>query len=966
MIGRRIGRFQVVAEIGTGGMATVWKATDPLLARDVALKILSPECYAAPKARRRFLDEARTAARLHHPGIVAIYDAGIDGEHAYIAMALIDGITLSDLAQRGPRPIAEIARLGAGAARALAHAHALGVIHRDVTGRNIMSTQDQRVCVLDFGLALADGNPRLTTTGATIGTISYLSPEAARGREPDPRTDVYGLGVVLYELATGTLPFTGAAPAVLEALIRDAPEPPRMRRPDLDPRLERAILRALEKEPAARHGSMLELATELEEIGALRPVRSAPTPRVEDVPGRSERTPSAWEPPDHPAIVVLPFEDRNVDSAEPPATRLGPGFAEAVGARLAECEALRIVPAFVVAASDARLDDPAAIARRFASNLVLRGGLRRCGQTLRVSYTVLDPYRGIQALAGALDGISDDLFEFEDKVAAAILDRLGLGPAAPRQRRPDPVARERYLQALGYLQRSDNEATIDGAIAILEDLDRTSTPRSEVLATLGRAYLRKYRMTSHRQWEAKAAQACERALQLERDAPIVRATLGEIHVATGRYDQAIAEFRSVLESDPTNAEASIGLSRALEAKGDSRAAEACLQALIEREPSDARAHARLGMLRFNRGDFTGAVEAWRDEATSAPDSPRSHFNLACAYFHLDRFEEAVEECRRSLALRPTPSCFSTLGTILFYLGRFEESFESLAKAAQLQPADPVRWGDLGSAYRWTPGHRAEAIEPLRKAIDMVEERLRRNPNAAMDWCFLACWRSNLDQHEEAIAALERALGLDATNVRIQALAGMIYHHAGAREKALEWLEIAVERGYSRSRLVLEPSLASLRTDDAFWRIVGRGDPERDSPKPRRPHHGKQEGEEEAEARSQEDGSKKIAPAEPPSHHESPGGLGEAHDRPDQGRHRLSEGVEAEAKQLDGLGQSRRHRSGDAVSHGPMAVHGNGREHPGGEPIDFGLGQHPREREQEGSPVRHRRSEQPGPLDPTGT
>ncbi len=209
MIGRRLGRFRVDAELGHGGMATVWRAHDELLNRPVALKILDPKLAGSSKIRRRFIHEARAVAHLNHPGIVAVFDAGEVEGVAYIALSLVDGDTVSDLAARRLLPVAEAIRIVGQAADALAHAHEREVVHRDVTGRNIMVGRDGRVFVLDFGLARAAWESRVTTSDTPMGTAAYLAPEIVRGAEADARSDLYGLGVVFYEALTGGLQSSG-------------------------------------------------------------------------------------------------------------------------------------------------------------------------------------------------------------------------------------------------------------------------------------------------------------------------------------------------------------------------------------------------------------------------------------------------------------------------------------------------------------------------------------------------------------------------------------------------------------------------------------------------------------------------------------------------------------------------------------------------------------------------------------
>ena len=423
MIGREIGRFKVVSLLGQGGMASVWKAEDRLLLRPVALKILSPELCRSPKARRRFLHEARTASSLDHPGIVAIHDSGGDEDLVYIALALIDGETVSTLAARGPMAPREAARIGMEAARALAHAHDHGVVHRDVTGRNVMVSRDGRAYVLDFGLALAAGTTRLTSSGNMVGTVCYLSPEGARSEEMDTRSDVYSLGVVLYEAVTGTLPFTGQIASVIYSTINMEPESPRSRRPDLPLDLERIILKAMMKQRELRYQRMSELAdalaTVLDVSEDQSPRRRRPSPEpAPDAPPADAA--SSWRPPEHPVVAVLPFESLVIgeDEAEE-RSAFALGFAEALSAALGAVPELRVVPPSISRPVQEEENDLGKLARRMSANLILRGTLRWSGFQVRASYSLLDPYRRLQVAGGTVDGSRHELFDLEDRLRAA-------------------------------------------------------------------------------------------------------------------------------------------------------------------------------------------------------------------------------------------------------------------------------------------------------------------------------------------------------------------------------------------------------------------------------------------------------------------------------------------------------------------------------------------------------------------
>jgi beta-lactam-binding protein with PASTA domain/predicted Ser/Thr protein kinase len=260
-------RYEVEGRIGAGGMAEVWRGHDRVLNRTVAIKTLLPQFARDASFVDRFRREAQAAARLNHAGIVSVYDSGTDGDTPYIVMEFIEGRTLADYLASGKTiPPMEAAKIAQDIAEALAVAHAQGVIHRDIKPANVMVTRNGKVLVMDFGIArLISGPETAPQTSAVLGTASYLSPEQAQGQPVDARTDIYALGVVLYEMLTGRPPFTGDSPmAIAYKQVNATPPAPSSTNPDVPPELDAVVMRALSKNPANRYQTGQEFADDLE------------------------------------------------------------------------------------------------------------------------------------------------------------------------------------------------------------------------------------------------------------------------------------------------------------------------------------------------------------------------------------------------------------------------------------------------------------------------------------------------------------------------------------------------------------------------------------------------------------------------------------------------------------------------------------------------------------------------------
>ncbi|MBL8166457.1 MAG: protein kinase, partial [Anaerolineae bacterium] len=309
MIGRKLNdRYEILDHLGDGSTATVYRARDVLLERQVALKVLLP--HVRETTRKRFFQEAQAAAQLNHQNIMAIYDMSQDGEYNFLVVEYVEGDPLSDYIPSEP---AKVVDLGKQIAEALGYAHARTIVHRDIKPANIKVTPGGVVKIMDLGLALGRETKRVTAEGMVIGTPAYLSPEQAQGLTLDHRTDIYSLGVVLYEMATGHLPFDAdEIPALLLQQVKQPPPPPRLIQPDLPVELERVILKTLEKNPARRYQSCEALADALDSAVQRVPTVTEETPANLTDTGAAR---AAARPPvrrNKPTIRVLLADDHTI------------------------------------------------------------------------------------------------------------------------------------------------------------------------------------------------------------------------------------------------------------------------------------------------------------------------------------------------------------------------------------------------------------------------------------------------------------------------------------------------------------------------------------------------------------------------------------------------------------------------------------------------------------------------------
>jgi serine/threonine protein kinase len=442
--GAHVGRYRIVTALGTGGMGVVYKAEDSRLKRLVALKFLPAELSGDARALERFGREAQAASALNHPHICTIYDIDEAGGQRFIAMELLEGQTLKERLQGRPLPTADTVDLGLQLTDALAAAHGKGILHRDIKPANIFITTRGTAKLLDFGLAKLTAAPDAaseaptaagewaTGAGVAIGTVGYMSPEQVRGEPLDARTDLFSLGVVLYETATGTAPFRGATSgAVLGEILHTAPAAPIRLNREVPPELERIISKLLEKDRALRYQSSAELRVDLERLR--RTLGGASATRVEQA-----------------SIVVLPLENLSPD---PDNAFFADGLTEEIIADLSKIRALRVISRTSAMHYKGTTKPLPAIAQELNVRHVLEGSVRRAGNSLRITAQLIDATTDMHLWAEKYTGVLDDVFEIQEKLSRTIVEALKvrLTPEEDRslaaRQLPDARAFERYLKA---------------------------------------------------------------------------------------------------------------------------------------------------------------------------------------------------------------------------------------------------------------------------------------------------------------------------------------------------------------------------------------------------------------------------------------------------------------------------------------------------------------------------------------
>jgi serine/threonine-protein kinase len=867
--GSKLGVYSVLDSLGSGGMGEVYRALDTRLGREVAIKGLPEEFSRDPARLSRFEREARMLAALNHPSVAAIYGLEeVDGTK-FIVMELVPGETLSEKLSRGGLALDESLAIARQIAEALEAAHERGIIHRDLKPANIKVTPEGRVKVLDLGLAKAfdaketgsDSDASLSPTlvlegtqpGVILGTAEFMSPEQARGKPLDKRTDIWAFGCIVYEMLTGRRTFTGeTATDVLVAIVTSEP------RWDLlpattPPRIRDLLGRCLQKDPNRRlrdiGDARIEIEETLAEVVPHRPVRPGTSaPSGEGAPAepprrRSRQVPLAavaavlaglalfatWRAvqtarlnrvPAQKYLAVLPFRDL---SGLPGGQLIGDGLVETVSARLQNVAGIQVVtPSAAVAVSD-RESDPYKVARKLGANLVLRGAVQREADRVRITYWLFSTADRIPLASDTMEGSASELFAVQDRLAEKLVGALGLRSKA--RRTPTPVGldtaslQERYLKAIGGLQRYDRAASVDQAIQLLEALASERPAAPLVQAALGRAYLARFNLTHDRKWVDLASSACDRARQLQPGSPEVNVTLGELYLRTGKPADAVTAYRRSLAAQPNNFDAMLGLARAYDASGDTKRSEETYKGAIQLQPAHFAGYSKLAGFYFNQGRREAAAEMFRKVTRLTPDNARAFANLGACYFALGQFDRALGVFQTSLALEPTDLAYSNIGTVQYYLGRYPDSAAAFEKSLALLPSHYQNWANLGDALRLIPGREDKAAEAYAKAITLTRGELATNPDDTLVHSYLALCLAKTGRAAEARDHLRKSLasGPDAPELLFNA--AVVANRSARPAEALDYLGRAVQAGFNAAIIENEPELANLRNRSDFDKVL---------------------------------------------------------------------------------------------------------------------------------------------------
>jgi len=652
MHGDMVLHYRIVEKLGEGGMGVVYKAEDTKLKRDVAIKFLPRQIAASEEERARFKIEAQAAAALNHPNIATIHAIEEMDDELFIVMEYIDGQELREVVGAGRLSLEEALEIAGQIAEGLQVAHEKGMVHRDIKSANIMRKKGGQVKVMDFGLAKVKGSIGVTRVGTTLGTAAYMSPEQARGEEVDHRADIWSLGVVVYEMLSGHLPFKGDyEQAIIYGIMNEQPEP----LIEVPVAVEDVVLKLLAKDPAQRYQQAEEFLRELDECRN----------NAGKVAANEEQK----------AIAVLPFENISPDKET---DYFADGLAEELIVNLSGLRDMRVVPRTTSMQFRGSEKDVRKIGRQLGVRHIITGSVRKHHEKLRISVQLIEVASNTQLWAETYKGELADVFDIQEEVSKHIVDALmlKLSPTdkvvLEKRATLNAQAFDCYLRARDFLSRRTRNS-VQFAIELFEKAIELDARYAAAYAGLGEAYGTIYRdFEREERWLDRALEASLRAIMYDSTLSEAYASLGLAYFGKKALDEALEASEKAIALDPANFNAYWILARIYHTTDRDGDAVEALDKVIALNPNFLQAYddllmycERLGKIEKHRRTVEAVLEVYPRYLSQHPDDSYRRMAYAVHLTYAKRDAEARGEGEKALGLNPRDPIMMYYGACLY-------------------------------------------------------------------------------------------------------------------------------------------------------------------------------------------------------------------------------------------------------------------------------------------------------------
>ncbi|MFQ6093668.1 MAG: protein kinase [bacterium] len=703
MIGKTISHYKILEELGRSGIGVVYKAEDTRLKRTVALKFLPKETTHDPDARRRFIQEAQAAAALDHPNICTIHEIDEAEDRTFIAMAYIEGQTLKEKIHQGPLEVEQAVDIVIQVAEGLQEAHERGIVHRDIKPANIMLTGRGQARIMDFGLAKLVWSAGLTRTAAVMGTAAYMSPEQARGETVDLRTDIWALGVVLYEMLTGKFPFKGGTEqAAFYSILYDDPEPMADLENDIRGEFQQLIQKALSKQPDDRYKNMGELLVELKSIKKILEAKRE----------------AAFEETDEPlpSIAVLPFLDLSPQKDQ---EYFCDGIAEELINALTRIEDLRVVARTSAFSFKGKEVDIREIGKKLSVKTLLEGSVRKAGKRIRVTAQLINVADGYHLWSERYDRDLEDIFAIQDEISQAIIENLKVKLLGGKEvklvkRYTDNLeAYSLFLKGRYYW----NSLSAEGWQKSFEcyqkaiEIDPKYAP-AYVGLSIWYQSLAFWGDTHPGEAFSKSRELALEALKIDNNISDAHNCLAVLYWTHDRnWQMAENEFEKTLELEPTNALGQLNYGIVLSTRKQFEKAVFHARQAQRLDPLSSLVNSWAAMIFNYAGHHEEAIQQLQQIITQDPGHWQAYFILTIVYIHVNEYEEAIAAAEEAVRLSGGASVATAFLAVAYsFASRKKEatkqSEELLSRTKQKYIAPTflvwvyISLDEIEEAYRW--------------------------------------------------------------------------------------------------------------------------------------------------------------------------------------------------------------------------------------------------------------------------